>query len=705
MISRETHQPTDIFGVRGGILADGIGYGKTTITLALMDHRRCHDLPSSNAAAKQLLPSRATLIMMPPNLWQQWQDEINKFLPSGSFRVIAAADGGQLRRFSLEALQMADVVIVPYPIFRGRSYANLKWRLKHFYWHRIIADEFHELIGAAVDGHHPFNEAKHQLTQLEAESRWGLTSTPPFQTVAEIAVTATFFHRKIERTKDACVRFITEMVRQNKNAVVLPDVVQHKIEVLQSRHERALYLQHERDNRYSRGIPITLWDCASLHMDVDPERSSPARQMKSPEQLCLEMLKKDREETQRYDDELFQHCVAIEGYVRLYSQLLEYLAMSSHDPRPGRKPASDKLYRQLGPGRHTLADLELLHCKMHEWRALGDDASGSDAQRAARATRVKCMAEAAKQKTLMPTRGSSENLQREIKKECEKELACLRNLEQHLLRALLFERSLEDVSESFTCPICFEEVPIHDCGIAPCAHKACMKCWGACLNQDWRCPMCRSEVLITRVVSVEVPKAFLQQMPDTRSIVQKLGRHHNRIQVSKYSVYGSKLQSVVEIILGIWDSEPGAKILVFCQSEELRKRADHAFATFGLEHVTLKGDALERAASIRRFTESANVMLLSMEISPSGLNLTVAHHVILAQPTVRGEYDEAVDFEEQAIGRCWRQGQKSVVHVWRLCMLGTVEEEMVDKHMSLWTERQLRCGARPQAVNHSARSE
>lgn len=46
---------------------------------------------------------------------------------------------------------------------------------------------------------------------------------------------------------------------------------------------------------------------------------------------------------------------------------------------------------------------------------------------------------------------------------------------------------------------------------------------------------------------------------------------------------------------------PGAKILVFCQSEELRQRADHAFATFGLEHVTLKGDALERAASIRRF--------------------------------------------------------------------------------------------------------
>ena len=49
-----------------------------------------------------------------------------------------------------------------------------KWRLKHFYWHRIVADEFHELIGAAVDSEHPFNEAKHQLTQLESHSRWGL---------------------------------------------------------------------------------------------------------------------------------------------------------------------------------------------------------------------------------------------------------------------------------------------------------------------------------------------------------------------------------------------------------------------------------------------------------------------------------------------------------------------------------------------------
>ena len=48
----------------------------------------------------------------------------------------------------------------------------------------------------------------------------------------------------------------------------------------------------------------------------------------------------------------------------------------------------------------------------------------------------------------------------------------------------------------------------------------------------------------------------------------KITSNHNRLEASKYSVYGSKLQSVVETILGIWDCEPDAKILVFCQSEE-----------------------------------------------------------------------------------------------------------------------------------------
>ena len=112
----------------------------------------------------------------------------------------------------------------------------------------------------------------------------------------------------------------------------------------------------------------------------------------------------------------------------------------------------------------------------------------------------------------------------------------------HLTRALLFERSLDDVEESFCCPICLEDLPVKDCGIAPCAHKACMSCWSAILRQDWRCPMCRSEVLMTRVVPVQVPKAFLQKL-HTRSVVQQLGQHHNRIPASMLDLFVSQNES------------------------------------------------------------------------------------------------------------------------------------------------------------------
>ena len=53
--------------------------------------------------------------------------------------------------------------------------------------------------------------------------------------------------------------------------------------------------------------------------------------MKSPEQLCLDMLKRNQEETRKLDNNLFEHSVKIEAYFRAYRQLLENSAMGSHD--------------------------------------------------------------------------------------------------------------------------------------------------------------------------------------------------------------------------------------------------------------------------------------------------------------------------------------------------------------------------------------
>lgn len=192
MMSRENA------GAGGGILADAIGFGKTTIALALIDHHRA-ELLQDDFYHGPLLRSRATLVIVPPNLVHQWGQEINKFFRSGLVKVVLAADVGQFKARSVQEIRDADVVIVSYRIFCGPKYNHrlnqkgvsraphvrfpvLEW----FEFHRVIADEFHELIAAASNPNHLFNRAVHSLRALRSPNRWGLTSTPPLRQIREL---------------------------------------------------------------------------------------------------------------------------------------------------------------------------------------------------------------------------------------------------------------------------------------------------------------------------------------------------------------------------------------------------------------------------------------------------------------------------------------------------------------------------------------
>lgn len=682
MLSRERNSG-ECF--RGGILADAISYGKTTITLALMDHNRC---PEGNVnqclTNKKLIPSRATLIIVPPNLWHQWLQEIEKFLPSGSFSVIAATDGAQLRQHSLEQLCKTDAVIVSYRIFHGRAYAKLRYRLKHFYWYRIIADEFHELIASAVDARHPFNEAKHQLCELESWSRWGLTSTPPLKTVSEVAVTATFFQVRFDRTVESCAEFVRNMVRRNTEGVQRPDVVQHVVNVLQTQHERALYLQRERQGATG------LLEAASLHQSQSPSGDA---KLKTAKQACEEVLQHRRRQTKIFEGKLNEHSLSIEAYLRCCRRLLE----KRNSVAVGYSWYFTKWY--LGKVDALLCTREIHMKPDKQFSEAKHNASAILALAAKAAGDQEQIAEAVYLRTVDSS--NHVELLRALERECDNEQATLSEMAQHFTELLLFERSVAEVEESYSCPICFEDVKSKDCCIAPCAHVACLKCWEQCLKRDARCPLCRCSLRLCQVhPMIKTPAQDIQHTESHG--VQRLGLHmHRDASTEQFATFGTKVKCIVDTIQQIWVTQIDAKILVFCQWEPLRITIELAFRSLGIEHLALKGHEQERASIVRRFyfangPNSPKVMLLSMEVSPSGLNLTMANHVILVQPTWHGldgdSHEKSVDYEEQAVGRCWRTGQQRSVHIWRLCTLHTVEEEMVECHMRIWTERQRLAG-------------
>ena len=73
--------------------------------------------------------------------------------------------------------------------------------------------------------------------------------------------------------------------------------------------------------------------------------------------------------------------------------------------------------------------------------------------------------------------------------------------------------------------------------------------------------------------------------------------------------------------------------------------------------------------------ENNGVLLLSLEKSASGTNLTEATHIIIVEP-IDDTIEHIKAIEGQAIGRAVRLGQKQVIKVIRILCKDTIEEEI-----------------------------
>ncbi|KAF9038468.1 hypothetical protein BJ165DRAFT_1352302 [Panaeolus papilionaceus] len=135
--------------VRGGVLADQVGYGKTAITLGLID---CTSKSAKEEFEKKeripgKIPVRGTLIIVPPHLTRQWDSEVKKFTKS-RFKVLVISTVSNLNGTTIEDVQEADIIVVASNIFKSGVYLeNL------------------QLLGGA--GELPSREGRHFNAQLE----------------------------------------------------------------------------------------------------------------------------------------------------------------------------------------------------------------------------------------------------------------------------------------------------------------------------------------------------------------------------------------------------------------------------------------------------------------------------------------------------------------------------------------------------------
>jgi len=222
------------------------------------------------------------------------------------------------------------------------------------------------------------------------------------------------------------------------------------------------------------------------------------------------------------------------------------------------------------------------------------------------------------------------------------------------------------------CPICFEDIALNERAMLPCAHVGCVSCFEEVTRRDGRCPVCRSDVSLRQVLHLEVP--------------ENLGCG----PAAECGRYGSKIMRLLNFLSDLHAREPEAKVILFVQWEDLKKKVASALQEFEVRHSVLQGSVWARQRAIERFQfgqsdEGCNLLLLSLQDSASGTNLTAASHVILFHPVVAGSREASVACEMQAIGRALRAGQEREVHIWRFVVVGTTEQKVTEEHQKdLW---------------------
>jgi len=105
--------------VRGGVIADQVGYGKTIISLALIAESRGLDAPEPAPAG--LIDIKATLILVPGHLSKQWPSEITRFTGK-MFKTIVIQNIRDLQSKSIADLAKADIIVMASEILEADSY-------------------------------------------------------------------------------------------------------------------------------------------------------------------------------------------------------------------------------------------------------------------------------------------------------------------------------------------------------------------------------------------------------------------------------------------------------------------------------------------------------------------------------------------------------------------------------------------------------
>ncbi|CAE8717504.1 unnamed protein product [Polarella glacialis] len=658
------------YPVRGGILADQVGYGKTATTIALISATLGAPRPEVPAASgtnrARLKSATGTLVLMPTNLLYQWLNEISKFLCGGQphsggegrwdstwpLKVVVVSDETSVASLNLQVLAKADVILCPYSHLFSKSFKLLS----QMYWQRLVFDEFHELAG--------FDGAKQSSLQLlHARSRWGLTGTPPISDVASVIFMSSLFRVDLPgclleepRAWDSDLfmwrmahTFLDHFARQNTTDLQHIGLVEHIVVVQQTPEERALYLLEEVGQ-----LDRTLEMAEHLHARREETKlESVMKKLERLLRLCSHFSVSDEgsgsasDECKRVGD-LQRQC--LEEARLLVLRRCRPLVLLEWLPELGPNEAAGSLLAEFAEtGQSGLQAGEEYHQMMKSAGAelkemmqqgvsegmekmlaeslkemLQEALCEEKTHKAAISSLVELMVPAIQQGEGFIFDLQESGLAAHIKKKAvitkltkiqakvlEQQAGSLRKLREAIAADKLFSNLLATLKQgndsSRSCSICMcDALPLEKLAITPCAHIFCWDCIKA-LDGNGQLEKCAiCRQPLSGLKSIRRITAEILAEPKEEPEVAEKGTEVQVVDDTLLSQYGTKLEAVTKKLLEIRKEDPTAKVILFVQFEDLKSKVLCALLGLGIPALELKGTTLQRANVIRDWQENAS---------------------------------------------------------------------------------------------------
>jgi SNF2 family DNA or RNA helicase len=684
----------EIIRLRGGIVADNTGSGKTITTLGLI-HSSPFDAASEAARSSQyqvtrtdfLLCSKGNLIVCPENIQRQWIDEAKRC--NANFKIVSFARDSDRTALSWSQILEADLVVASYEFLhktyefvpRAKVIEDLtevgkQVQLQKIRFHRLILDEYHELAQKR-------DTTNVVIKKLNADHVWGLTGTPNFTNLP-----ALLSHFKLPVALENAIydnvhahnEFFRKFTKRNVPDLNLPPLQHETVWVTMNSTER--FVNSVNSERASQRARLMM--CSHYQL-AEKSNQETFKTIKQIEQL---MVKGRADAVASYENKILfieKSLLAIQKEIEneFKAKIKKDVVIESRSSNEKDVIVESRSSNEKDIVTESSNDMDIVESQAHMDIVESQAHMDTDYD----IVRIEIENEKAFNNCKRAKKESDYEASRNLIRitqmaDLQKDLCETKNhLNVAQRRLTYFESVFKAINnpEENECLICFSPIPSDQLSVLPCSHLFCYECILAAVDVGrigCTCPLCRdafgSKSKIYRISYAAAPE-------DQTTLPDK----YAHLDTSKYS---SKLIALYRYISDLFDESPDSKVILFLQYRELAKFISETLNELKLMHVRVTGDIDQRQAAISQFQESLQVRLimLSSEDSVSGINLTQATHIIMLHPfwTDKGE-DIDLAYEKQGISRAYRFGLQHPLKVVRFAVKGTIEEEITLRRQNI----------------------